>query len=146
MRRERERVAQEVGERSLTKQAFKDECDFNLVVKKYRATGVVDHVAQQDPVYGDVTGACELQEAIERVRSAEDHFGRLSADVRKAAANDPVQFLEMAADPAGRDILREAGVRWPGDEVSPAAGTKGADLAEDRQVEKKNDETQQEAS
>ena len=42
-------------EPSLAKQAFKEQCDINNVLKRYNATGILDHVTSMQPVYADLT-------------------------------------------------------------------------------------------
>lgn len=124
-RRARIRVQTPVGDRSRTKQSFKDQCDVNIVVKRYATEGVLSHAMTREPSFGDFTHAEDLHAALTRVRDAQTEFDSLSSDVRKAADNDPVQLLHMLADEDGAKILQEAGMEL------------GLDLAEDGQVEPK---------
>ena len=43
--RPHDRVTQPVGGPSRTKQAFKEECDVNNILRKYEKTGLITHVA-----------------------------------------------------------------------------------------------------
>jgi len=40
------------GVQSLTKQSFKDECDYNAIIDRYTRTGKIEHVARITPQYG----------------------------------------------------------------------------------------------
>lgn len=106
----RRRVHPKTGKLSRTKQAFKDQCDFNLVLKNFQKTGVMTHYNGRTPQYGDFSLAGDLQSSLEAVRAAQADFAALAAPVRAAAANNPVQFLEMMADPDGIKVLQEAGL------------------------------------
>lgn len=37
----------------LTKQSFKDECDINLIIRKYTTTGEITHLKKSEPQYGN---------------------------------------------------------------------------------------------
>ena len=41
-------------EPSRTQQEFRDECDINVIMKMYMATGIIDHTAEYQPVFADV--------------------------------------------------------------------------------------------
>lgn len=41
------------NEPSMAQQHFKDECDVNNILRKYESTGLVTHVANGTPSYGD---------------------------------------------------------------------------------------------
>jgi len=49
---------------SLTRQSFKDECDVNLIVKRYTETGMINHIPRSTPQYGDAPEGDFLQAAI----------------------------------------------------------------------------------
>lgn len=39
--------------KSLTKSEFKNECDINLIVKRFDKTGLITHVSNMSPIFGD---------------------------------------------------------------------------------------------
>lgn len=82
----------------MTKQAFKEQCDINFIVKQHASTGVWSHLNPVAPTYGDNTGAEDLQGSIQAVRDAQAEFDALPATVRALAGNNPVQLLEMLGD------------------------------------------------
>lgn len=96
---------------SRTRQEFADECDINVLMSKYEATGVVSHVNQREPFYLDVgDGVLPLQEALDTVRAAEAAFMSLPAKARAEFDNDAVRFVAFAQDPANVEKMREWGL------------------------------------
>jgi len=49
---------------SLTKQSFRDECDVNVIVKRYTETGMINHIPRTTPQYGDAPEGDFLEAAI----------------------------------------------------------------------------------
>lgn len=98
-------------EPSRTRQEFANECDINVLMRQYEATGVVSHVNQREPLYLDLSdGVPDLREAIDTVRAAETAFMSLPARVRAEFDNDAVKFVEFAEDPANKEKLVEWGL------------------------------------
>lgn len=95
--------------------------NINTLVAQYRKNGTMPQVNLRNPLYGDFTGPQDLHRAMEHVQAAQDRFAELPADVRSAADNDPVKFLELFEDPAQRALLEEAGlIINPTPEPSPS--------------------------
>lgn len=90
-------------EPSLAKQAFKDQCDINNVLKRYNATGVLDHVTALQPVYADLTQVGDLQQAFDIVRSAQDAFDALPSELRNELDNNPANLLSFIQNPANKE-------------------------------------------
>lgn len=103
---------------SLTKQAFKDEVDFNNVLRKYDKTGLITHVNNARAHYGDYTEVNEYQESLNMVLKAQADFDALPGDVRKRFANDPGNFIEFVTNPDNLDEMRDLGLADP-DEPDP---------------------------
>ena len=49
-----DRVQLHTPEPTLTKQSFKEECDINNIMAKYRATGILSHVQAHQGRYQDL--------------------------------------------------------------------------------------------
>lgn len=81
-----------------TKQAFKDECDINVIMRRYQSTGELEHVREAMPQYLDVSGL-DFQEAQQFVASATSLFYELPSAVRLQFENDPAKLLEFVHDP-----------------------------------------------
>jgi len=91
-----------VKEPSVTKQSFKDECDINNIVKRFEATGILDHVNQAAAkgLYIDLPSGLDLQTGLDKIRQAEAAFMALPASARAEFNNDPVEFVEAFNNPS----------------------------------------------
>lgn len=78
-----------------TKQANKDECDINKIIKRFEKTGMVDHLNTTEPYYADVSELVGYQEALNVVNKAEELFLSLSTEVRERFGNDPQKLFEF---------------------------------------------------
>lgn len=91
-----------------TKQAFKDQCDVNKILKKAQVAGGLSHVQKySEAVYGDFDGEFTLLDAQERIAKAGRIFADLPSEVRKEFGHNPLAFVSFAADPKNNDKLRE---------------------------------------
>ena len=116
---ERVRPTIDTGE-GLTKQALKDQCDINLIMKRYVKTGLIEHSRRFSGEYAFATGL-EFQEALELIRQAEEMFAELPATVRREFDNRPDQFLAFVQDPANGRRLEELGlIEHQGKGIPPA--------------------------
>lgn len=97
---------------TLTKQAEKDACDVNNIVRKWQKTGVIEHVAKYQGDYSDLVGApVDYHAAFNQVLEARAAFDSLPSSVRKRFQNDPGAFLEFVSDPANGDEMIKLGLR-----------------------------------
>lgn len=92
-----------------TKQAAKDECDINALMKRYQKTGQLP-AGMGTGRYGDFYGVDDYLQAQIVVKTAEIQFNSLPAVVRERFANDPAQLLTFVADPANLDEARKLGL------------------------------------
>lgn len=88
------------GKASKTRQADKESCDINFIVKRFQATGMFPHVNQMSAAFGDVSELGDYQSLLQRMDEAQAAFDALPAVVRKRFGNDPAKLLEFVADPA----------------------------------------------
>ena len=79
-------------EENLTKQAFKEEADVNVIVGRYLKNGMPFPVGQEQ--FLDVSDVQDYQSALNLVRSAQETFNALPAEVRLEVGNDPTRFVE----------------------------------------------------
>ena len=105
-------------ERSMTKQAFAEECDINNVMKKYEQTGVLPE-GTRELLYGDFSDVGSFQEAQDIVLLARAQFEALPARVRDRFNNSPEKFLEFTADENNRAEMENLGLLKP--KVEPEA-------------------------
>jgi len=77
-------------------QSAKEECDLNVIVKKYLRTGELPNARQS--AYIDLSGLPNYQEALNTVIAAEEAFYSLPAEVRREFDNDPTKLVSFVAD------------------------------------------------
>lgn len=82
----------------MTVQAPTEEVDINKIMARVLKGQPVMTSAGQ-PFYGDVSEFGGLQEAIMKVREAEELFMQYPADLRERFENNPVKFVEFMEDP-----------------------------------------------
>lgn len=97
-------------EPSMAQQHFKDECDVNNILRKYESTGLVTHVANGTPSYGDFSSVLEFQQAQNILIEAQDAFEALPASLRKRFDNDPALMLEFIENPDNREEAEKLGL------------------------------------
>lgn len=115
-RRPHERVFHPKGGESRVKQSDRDASDINVIVRKWRATGVAP-VGARTPRYGDFSSGIDYHAALNHLNGAQGDFDALPAAVRKHCGNDPGNFLDMVENPERRAELEELGLvpeRVPG--------------------------------
>lgn len=91
----RQRVVAPLGGPSMAHQSFKDECDINVLMARYRKTGILpENINEQAGQYLDCT-ANDFQEAMCLVAGAASLFNELPSTLRDRFQNDPVQLLNF---------------------------------------------------
>lgn len=101
-------------EPSLTKQSFKDDCDINKMIARYKTYGQpITHVNHNTPRYIDCVGVPEYHEAVAIIEAAEASFTALPAKVRARFKNDPSEMLAFCADEKNRQEAIELGLIEP---------------------------------
>lgn len=109
-----ERVYTDVGDVSLTRQEFAEECDLNALMARYDKQGVWPLApANAEPRYLDVSAVPDMQTAMHVMIEATNAFNRLPATVRREFDNDPMTFVEFAERDDSLPKLREWGLAPP---------------------------------
>jgi len=80
---------------SMTQQQFASELDINTILRRFNVTGSAP-LGAYAPMYGDFTGIHDWQDAVEKVRRANEDFMRLPPEVRERFRNDPGELIEYA--------------------------------------------------
>lgn len=102
---------------SLTKQSHRDECDINVILKRYEQSGVIPDYGGHEGRYLDCTGM-EFQSAMEIIAKGRSVFAELPAAVRARFENDPAKMLDFVHDPANREEALAMGLLRPASEVA----------------------------
>ncbi|AXH72218.1 MAG: internal scaffolding protein [Microviridae sp.] len=101
------RMADDVEPR--TKQAFKEECDINNIMRKYLEGAPIPANVSVGR-YGDFSSGADYLEAQSILLTAREQFAALPAKVRERFGNNPAQLLEFVADPKNLDEARKLGL------------------------------------
>lgn len=94
---------------SRTKQSFREESDINVVMARYRQTGVLPEMRERVAQYLDVSEA-DFLEAQLVVAGASSMFHGLPADVRFRFHNSPSEFLAFMNQPENLEEAIRMGV------------------------------------
>lgn len=97
---------------SLAQQQFKDEVDINVLLERFKVTGVLPRGVIM-PTYGDFEGVRDYRTAVEAIRKASNAFMELPANVRNRFDNDPQKFLEFCSDDKNRAEAERLGLVPP---------------------------------
>lgn len=105
-----------------TKQSFAEMVDINNIMKRYRTTGMIDHLSGRQPFYGDVSQFKDYQSSLEVVRKADELFNNMSSDIRSKFKNDPMEMIAFLDDPKNLDEAIKLGmvVKRPDPDAPPA--------------------------
>lgn len=109
--RERPRFTKEFKKPSLTKQEFAQECDINVLMKRYQKTGLFPQRPGDVPRYVSNIGAPDFQTALNLVMTAESEFKSLNSELRKRFDNDPYKFYEFVNNPENAEEAIKLGLR-----------------------------------
>lgn len=115
----RVRTPSPMNQISETKQCHKDECDINLMLKKYAQTGEINQAQNITPVYGDFTDITDFQTAHNTVIAARETFMQLPAKIRSEFDNDPAKYCKFIEDPKNREMAKQLGMLKPTEAPNP---------------------------
>lgn len=90
---------------TLTNQSFKNTCDINCILQRFRKTGVIDHVAKYEPQYGELSNI-DFETAFNNVKAIEETFDRLPKKIRENFHNKPENFLAYMENEENRNAER----------------------------------------
>lgn len=121
MDRRATRVTSEVSGTSRTKQSFQDDTNINVIVSRYRQSGVMPVINPREPKFGDFSNVGDYHSAMNRVVAAQELFDELPAKVRSAFRNDPAELIAAAMDPSKRELLGELGLLQVEDQVDESS-------------------------
>lgn len=104
---------------SCTKQAMRDECDINGIMRRFERTGLITHNAVREAYFDDVSEVPDFATAVETVRKASEMFMSLPAKIRSRFDNEPARYVEFCSDPANSDEMIQLGLK-PAPDAPPA--------------------------
>lgn len=113
---------------SRTKQEFKDQCDINNIIKAFKLTGQINHIAANAAKgrYEDLPDEVDFQTSLNTIRAASNAFESLPAKLRDRFGNDPTAFLAFLSDPENIEEATRLGIlKKPEPAPTAAAGSGG---------------------
>lgn len=91
------------------KQEFKDECDINVILKKF-GIGYEMPANFIPPTSGDFTGITDFHQAMNQLLFNQQQFDSLPADMRARFDNDAGKFFTFATDEKNLEQMAELGM------------------------------------
>lgn len=114
MVQDRKRVQKIFELPSRTKQSFKDECDINKIMKRFKKVMGAEYLNRFNGYtggqFGDFSNVTDYRTAIEQVSQARGVFEALPAKVRARFQNDAAEFLDFCHNPANVDEMVSLGL------------------------------------
>lgn len=92
-------IGTENNEDSQTDPSFAEQCNVNNIIKKYKETGQITHMARSQGVYADVSTVTDLLTATTQVEKAAEAFKTIPAELRRKLNEDPAALIEFLNDP-----------------------------------------------
>lgn len=102
----RKRVQTVNTEPSMTVQSDEVRADIREILKRYNALGIVDHMAQVDRVFRDVSEFQDFADMMQQTKVAEAEFMKLPSKLREVFDHDVMKWLDAAHDPEKLEALR----------------------------------------
>jgi phage internal scaffolding protein len=96
---------------SKTDQSYKKSTDINILISKYKKTGIIPNLNQRQGRYGDFSSSVTLEEAFETTQNAIEAFNELPANIRKAMDNDPSKLEIWLSDEENYDMAVKYGLK-----------------------------------
>lgn len=86
------------NEPSKTDQQWKKDCDVNEVMKKFKRTGQITHLAKKQGHFSDISEIPDLLAATKHINDAMELFSELDSATRKKFNNNPTELYEFLMD------------------------------------------------
>lgn len=93
-----------------TQQQYREQADVNVIMAQYLKTGVLNHVAQRQGIYADLSDLPNYQTCLNIVKSAEAGFMSLDAKIRARFHNNPQELIKFLSKEKNRDEAVELGL------------------------------------
>lgn len=109
---ESDRTALYCDDESLAKQEFKDECDINIILKRFTRTGEAPPIVLPEH-FADLTTRTSYYELSTKIAQANELFYELPAEKRATFLNDPNRWADavvQATEAGNADRLEALGV------------------------------------
>lgn len=113
-RRRTKKITKVFTKPSLTKQSFKDECDINVIMRRFKKQCGADYLSKfqgyTNGQFGDFSNVVDYRTALDQVKRAKEVFGALPSKIRARFSNDAAEFLDFVQDPRNADEMVSLGL------------------------------------
>lgn len=116
---DKERYPYSGSDVSLAKQSFKDICDVNRIMDKWRKTGVIDFAIDHEAHYDDFLNVTDFHAAQNQIIEATSAFFELPAHIRKRFENDASKFVEFVQDENNLEEMYDLNLAIRPDDYTP---------------------------
>jgi phage internal scaffolding protein len=106
----RKRVFTVNEEPSKTDPQYAEDCDTNIILRKFMKTGTVTHLAKRQGSYMDVSNVPDLLNSLLIAQEAEKDFRNFPSEVRRRFDNSYTKFVEFINDERNREEAMELGL------------------------------------
>lgn len=106
---------------------FQDGCNINNILKKYKKTGVIEHVNRARAMYGDFSEYKDVAQNLDKTAKAVQLFESLPAELRNEFKNSIPGFFEFVGDAKNFDRCVELGIFDKPAPPPPAVESAGAE-------------------
>lgn len=103
---------------SLAVQSMEEEANINTIVRRFGVTGELPGQVAM-PRTGDFTNIPDFHTAMNMVRSAQEEFLKIPAEVRARFDNDPQAFMNFIEDESNREEAAKLGLLKVVEAVQP---------------------------
>lgn len=114
---ESDRTGLTCREPTMAQQQFKDDADINVIVKRFGLTGELPKDLRV-PIDQEFVEVVDYQQALNKVREAQEAFEQMPAHIRSEFDNDAGRFVAFVSDEKNRARAKELGLLVP--EPKPA--------------------------
>lgn len=110
MFRKREKTPTIITTKSRTQQNLHESTKIGSILKKYAQTGVITHLNNAEPQYGDFSNYKGFQENLNMVIEAQESFDSLPSEIRKYFQNNPQNLIDFISDESNRQKAEDLGL------------------------------------
>lgn len=95
---------------SMTEQAHRDEVSIHHIMRKFKKTGVITHVAAYGGTYMDYSNTPDYREAQTIIADAKSLFESVPSHIRAAMHNNAQEFVEFMQNEENREEIEAFGL------------------------------------
>ena len=98
---------------SLTQQHFQEETEINNILRSHDRNGIISHIHKGQAYYGDFSEITDLQDALDKIKLAQQEFMNVPSEIREQFQNDAGRFYTFASNSDNLDEMIKMGLAKP---------------------------------